>query len=172
MPNELIQGSKDTHHRDATKDLPMPAKRQTDRNAPVGFNLARSNTAGLVERHPPESAPLLERDLDSSQPGDAAGETRAKQVALSRPGEEPQRFHLAAEKVRNLLKAYYIRSRPDVEAKELLYGRVASGMCFGFEHSTSYLPTSRRGTNRSPARKKKRRRRKKPKARLFYARGT
>lgn len=40
--------------------------------------------------------------------------------------DDGKEFADAAEKMRWKLKFHYIRSRSDIEAKELLYGRVAS----------------------------------------------
>jgi hypothetical protein len=42
--------------------------------------------------------------------------------------EEVRQFHENAENIRRRLKVHYLRTRPDMEAKELLYGKIASGM--------------------------------------------
>lgn len=70
-----------------------------------------------------------------SKPGQAKApypnSTRSTQGATSSPlppeDGDLEVCKIAAEKIRNNLKLHYIRTRPDIDAKELLYGKVASG---------------------------------------------
>lgn len=83
-----------------------------------------------------------EKNSASSQAGDSVLPTNPqgprpviqanteKQVAQRpAPGEDGKVFREAAENMRRKLKLHYIRSRSGIEAKELLYGEVASGTC-------------------------------------------
>lgn len=92
-----------------------------------------------------DSLPPLENLPISSQAGDSVSakvhpatqvqnaahgkQLSPRQGTAYKPAVEGEIFRTTAEKVRRLLQFHYIRERPDIEAKELLYGRVASGMC-------------------------------------------
>lgn len=50
-----------------------------------------------------------------------------KSQQSSQASEEKENFKVAAERIRVRLKFHYIRTRTDIDAKDLLYGKIASG---------------------------------------------
>lgn len=128
---------------EAKKDNIVSAKEPGLMNAPPGFGLSRSRTGDPVgvptdSKGPtvPTASPIEKTSTlpaggsaSSMKPLAARKINSEKQVAQrTAQWEESAACREAAENVRRKLKLHYIRSRSDMEAKELLYGRVASGM--------------------------------------------
>lgn len=114
----------------------IPCNRTSAPSGNQGISPAMEKN-GLGPSLPPEEI------SNSSQAGDlVAGKIqtmthkplREKQVT-QRPGEEHEACKAAAERIRRLVKLHYIRTRPEMEAKELLYGKVALGR-YPVSHST------------------------------------
>lgn len=123
----------------------------TIRAAGLSAEVEKSSSLVGKESKPVESlTPQVESLSNASQ---AAGfvssrthpTTQSKNVAhahgkqqAQQPGTpyktavETEKFRTTAERIRRLLQFHYIRERPDMEAKELLYGRIASGKYLGY----------------------------------------
>lgn len=105
---------------------------------------------GLADKYP--SSPVIGKGADLTLPtrhnlaAAAAPQNASLQVGTSTQLKAPKSVgegsvsgttapttkldpETAAENIRDFLKLHYIRTRADMEAKELLYGKVASGQC-------------------------------------------
>lgn len=99
-------------------------------------SLARRETAGLIKNEsegvnlPRASSPALD---PTPEPVRGQVEHRKEEVG-EKNLEEPKADHdlcvQSAGNVRQQLKLHYIRNKSDLEAKELLYGRIASGTLY------------------------------------------
>jgi ankyrin repeat protein len=99
----------------------------------TGLNSGRN----VVSGKPP---PTAESPLHGQQNGRESTGGSGKEAAQELKGPEKRKTDKskedhtvcveAAENIHQQLKLHYIRSRSDVEAKELLYGRIASGELF------------------------------------------
>lgn len=111
------------------------------RTAPPGYGLSRSRTGNDSAAAAAQAASVMspiEHVLLSSQAGHRLGSSKprpvlststGKQIAQSSTTVEDNKMNRDfAERVRRKVKLHYIRSWHDMEAKELLYGKVASGM--------------------------------------------
>lgn len=93
---------------------------------------------GVGQSSPVEAVPTIQMPTPPSQPDDMSREqarvmniTSARLIQKTRPTshtpDNKERYKQAAEQIRRRLKLHYIRTRSDVDAKDLLYGKVASG---------------------------------------------
>ncbi|ROV88757.1 hypothetical protein VMCG_10053 [Cytospora schulzeri] len=150
VPTSLL-GSKQKLKKDFIPDLEMEGSIY----ASPGYGLARNRTSGpsaqavseLVENRNLEYTSTLEKASCSSRTDDpVAGKTqsithnpKSEKQALrgssTIPWEETEKSKAAAEKIRRLLKLHYIRSRPEMDAKQLLYGKDALDRNFYFDAS-------------------------------------
>lgn len=95
------------------------------------LNSARA-TLSIKEPFPAE---VMTRDKQagrdpSSRPSKSRVDGAEEDIGKKKPEEPKEDYDICIEKakaVHQQLKLHYIRNKPDMEAKELLYGRVASG---------------------------------------------
>lgn len=99
-------------------------------------SLARRETAGLIKNEseganlPRASSPALD---PTSETVKTIIEHRKEDIGKKNLEEPKADYDLciqSAESVRQQLKLHYIRNKSDLEAKELLYGRIASGTLY------------------------------------------
>lgn len=139
-----IVSSKDIELRlmDASPGHGISRTRTTDFSSAVAYPKTQTlphNTPLQSGAQPPIAVSPIGKVSSSSQAGDPPASTKQRvSVTHSQaekhltpkavPAEDHKQFRDSAENMRRKLKVHYIRTRPDMEAKELLYGKIASGM--------------------------------------------
>ncbi|KAG6355983.1 hypothetical protein INS49_015368, partial [Diaporthe citri] len=128
-PKDMLPEAKDSSLL-GTRSVHALVRRPTFRTqSPVSFAAKDSESEGqsstvdivsAVQMPPPPSQP---NDMSKQQAKalHVAGTKSIQKTALS-----SQDYKHAAEQIRHRLKLHYIRTRPDIDAKDLLYGKVAS----------------------------------------------
>lgn len=111
-------------------------------------SLARRETGGLIKNEseganlPRASSPALD---PTSEPVKPRAEHRKEGIGKKNLEEPKADYDLciqSAENVRQQLKLHYIRNKSDLEAKELLYGRIASGTLLNSPAKRNLCPAS------------------------------
>lgn len=139
-----VASAKDAQLMDVPPGHGLGRTRTADLSNAPAFSKAHAALPGAIAYSRAQDGILaspIEKASTSSQAGDLVGSAKPRPMTQTGaekqvpPGpvvtEDHKQFRDAAESIRRKLKLHYIRSRPDMEAKELLYGKVASGMCFG-----------------------------------------
>jgi hypothetical protein len=124
---------------------PKGAAANTERvvSAPDGFGLRRSPTANInppipISGSPLEPAGQIETQgqtqaihakalVQSRTPFPTQSRKKQTDPTDGRDGSREDAGDVNAEKIREFLRLHYIRTRSDLEARSLIYGRVASG---------------------------------------------
>lgn len=124
--------------RDETLDSPHPHSRslgtKSDSSDENGYKVS-SSLGGLGEKIATDPLMNTKRRSEFARLGlPRHGNSPNEKQTTQQPPEKPEKpikdeeeHKKAAERIRYWLKCHYIRTRPDSEAKELLYGKVASG---------------------------------------------
>lgn len=105
---------------------------------------ARSATPNNTDSLAVESKPQGKQTFSSKMSKDRVDATK-EDSSITKPEEVKDDYDICvvnAEAVRHQLKLHYIRNKSDLEAKELLYGRVASGRSFFLTFKVRYLIVS------------------------------